>query len=416
MIPTFLDLTMLLPMANLRVVSEVLAEAARRGIKVVIVTLTGGPLAGKSTGLIRIEYDFMRRGWFVVSVPEAATIVRNAGFKAETGVITNYAGQREMIRVGENLFVQMLVAAIQAGHKQIMILRDRSSFDCAAYMQDYDEFVALLHEMGIDVSMLNSSDKTVFLDSLGVDNPTLYDELCSNNTARHENAEQAAAANERLVKAYEHFGVQALRIGNGDPDGAEGKNRAIVNALLGLVGEPTVQSQRAFAIPVGALDVAAQVGIDLTRSMQIRQFYLDGWRYRETLGPDLSRSYVATKKVRRSAADPVVRYKEERSINAGEFFYMHRMAAQLEHTVVGKTRYFGFCSSAPNRRLITVDRYRTDLIPSADRYCRVEIDNLEPGQESGMPDIITHFGGREVTGQIQHSDEGLATGKFVYPF
>jgi predicted ATPase len=394
-------------------IRAILEEAKRRGVAVKVITLTGGPLAGKSTGLIRIAYDFVRRGWFVVSVPEAATIIRGAGFTAETGAITSYAGQRAMIRAGENLFIQMLVDAINAGHTKILIVRDRSSLDCAAYMDSYEEFVGLLHELGIDVSGLNPSDRTIFLDSLGVDNPELYGLLCSNNSARHEDAVEAAAANARLVQAYEHFGVQVVRIGNNWPDGIEGKNRAVVNELLTMVGEQPVQSQAAYAVKLDAESLARALGFDSTRRMRITQFYHDGWRYRETVGPDHARVYTATQKTRKSLADPVVRYKEERYTNSGEFFHMLRNAKQRGDVIVSKDRLFGFYGDVSDRRLVTLDHYDAGLLPTTGHYCRVEVDN--PGPVS-VPDFLAWHDTMEITGLLQHSDEGLATRAFVDPF
>ena len=45
------------------------------------IVLTGGPCAGKTTAIQQIEKEFTERGYQVLIVPEAATILINSGIR-----------------------------------------------------------------------------------------------------------------------------------------------------------------------------------------------------------------------------------------------------------------------------------------------------------------------------------------------
>ena len=50
-------------------------------MKVLKVALTGGPCGGKTTSIKTIEEEFIERGYHVIVVPEAATILINSGIR-----------------------------------------------------------------------------------------------------------------------------------------------------------------------------------------------------------------------------------------------------------------------------------------------------------------------------------------------
>ena len=50
-------------------------------MKVKKIVLTGGPCAGKTTALQQIEREFTEKGYHVLIVPEAASILIGAGIR-----------------------------------------------------------------------------------------------------------------------------------------------------------------------------------------------------------------------------------------------------------------------------------------------------------------------------------------------
>lgn len=403
--------TKLLSAPQSGVVKELLAYAKNIGIQIEVVVITGGPCAGKTTALARLEIEFKERGWFVVLLPEAATIVRNAGFKAETGVISNYNAQMMMISQNEFSFVQAIAHAIQTGQKKIIIIRDRCSIDGAAYMPSFDEFAEQVRDMGLNTRDLASATTVVHLRSLAVDQQDLYEQLKGNNTARFETVEEARAADRRTYYAYRHFCVKVHEVPNTSTY-FDDKVSAMIKLILADIGEPKIESESAFILK-GSLDYwESKLAIVDSQRIKIWQFYtLSGERFRKEGFPNGDIAYTVTTKT--PTGNPESRLEETRLINSGEY-YAAQNGSDFDNSrkPLHKHRYiFSFSDSGDQIHRGELDYFPDGSIGNALRL-EVEYSVVKPG----LPSFLEGEEYLEVSGLDEYSNASIADGECPKPF
>ena len=124
------------------------------------IVITGGPSAGKTTGLSWIQNAFTKLGYTVLFVPETATELISGGVAPWT-CGTNLDYQKCQMRLQlekERLFVR---AARTMNVDKILIVCDRGAMDNRAYMND-EEFAAVLEDIGSTEERLLGSYDAVF--------------------------------------------------------------------------------------------------------------------------------------------------------------------------------------------------------------------------------------------------------------
>jgi len=98
------------------------------------VVLTGGPCAGKTTILSRVKSHFSELGYHVFIVPEAATLLINAGFiPAEFPGDQIYDLQDAILELTLVLYQQTERLVRQVGRYPALIVYDRGNLDAKAY-------------------------------------------------------------------------------------------------------------------------------------------------------------------------------------------------------------------------------------------------------------------------------------------
>ena len=111
--------------------------------------LTGGPCGGKTTALARLSSFLTERGFVVLTVPEAATLLFSNGVSPANFAITNFGFvlQKELMGLQISLEDGMSEIA-RAINKPAVLLCDRGAMDGSAYM-DKIEWAALLDSRNI---------------------------------------------------------------------------------------------------------------------------------------------------------------------------------------------------------------------------------------------------------------------------
>jgi hypothetical protein len=224
--------------------------------KVVKIVLTGGPCGGKSTALSKVtsvcsstervegiqnEYEtstqsqaLTNSGIRVLTVPEAATILFSNGFKSSDPLHIQGAIMKLQISL-EDLFEG--IARDFEGRS--VLLCDRGLMDGKAYVDTKTWHKVLKSESMKETDARDSRYDSVIHLVTAADGASEFYTL-ENNTARHENVEQAIEQDRRTQNAW--IGHSRLRvIGNEDDAGKKvGFNRKIgnvidsVKTLLGL--------------------------------------------------------------------------------------------------------------------------------------------------------------------------------------
>ncbi len=110
------------------------------------IVITGGPCAGKTTGLSRIQSEFNKLGYTVLFVPETATELISGGIAPFT-CSSNLEFQKYMFKLQqekEHIFEQ---AARNMKDEKVLIVCDRGLMDNRAYLEEAD-FYHLIKEIG----------------------------------------------------------------------------------------------------------------------------------------------------------------------------------------------------------------------------------------------------------------------------
>ena len=163
------------------------------------IVITGGPCAGKTTAMSRIQHHFRDLGYAVLFIPETATELITGGVAPWTcGTNLDYQKcQVDLQLEKERIFEK---AARTMAAKRVLIVCDRGVMDNKVYMTDA-EFAAVTASLKISrAQALARYDAVFHLETAAKGALEAY--TTSNNAARTETPEQAAALDDRLVAAW----------------------------------------------------------------------------------------------------------------------------------------------------------------------------------------------------------------------
>lgn len=162
-----------------------------------VVVLTGGPCAGKTSLLARLQQQDRIAGMRLLFVPEAATLLVQRGL---------VIGQDVRHFQTETMRLQLLLegkALLEAAtlDEPCVIICDRGVLDGAGYCPP-PMFREIVKGLGQDLaSLVQRYDLVVHLVSAAVEAPAAY--TVGNNDARHESLEQAVEQERLTVAAWE---------------------------------------------------------------------------------------------------------------------------------------------------------------------------------------------------------------------
>lgn len=353
------------------------------------IVLTGGPCAGKSTGISIIEQRLSNMGYRVITFSESATDVINSGVKP--------------IDIGGEDFQKLLVevqiardklysSIIEKKYKKdkVIVIHDRGIMDGMAYCEE-DKFIKVLNECNHSVqSVYNLYDGVFHLVSAAIGAEEFY--TLSNNNARTETVEEAREADRRTLNAW--IGHPHLRVINNETN-FEGKMNRLMKEILGLLGEPEpLEIERKYLIERPKDSLLDKLGATKTNIVQIYLSNIDGTERRiRQRGINGSYSYYYTEKKEIEAG---VRVENEKKI--GEQEYIRLIAeADPERQPIVKTRYCFIYKDT----YFELDEYK-GIEDSA--ILEVEVDSLD--REISIPDYIEVI--KEVTGDKRYFNSTIA--------
>lgn len=233
------------------------------------IVITGGPCAGKTTGLNWIQNAFTARGFTVLIVPETATELISGGVAPWTcGTNLDYQkSQMQLQLVKEQVFMR---AAESMPNDRILLVCDRGAMDNRAYMNQ-DEWNKTLEAVGAnEVELRDSYDAVFHLVTAAKGAEMFY--TTENNTARTETPEQAVQLDNKMIAAW--TGHPHLRVIDNTLD-FDQKMHRLISEIASFVGEPQpYQSQRKFLIEYP--DISRLEKMDNCCRIEIIQTFLRG--------------------------------------------------------------------------------------------------------------------------------------------
>jgi len=354
------------------------------------IVITGGPCAGKTTGMSWIQNKFTERGYTVLFIPETATELISGGVAPWT-CGSNIEYQRCQMKLQIEKEKVFEYAAKTMNSDKILIVCDRGALDNKAYMSDEDFSEVIKYIGANEVELRDGYDAVFHLVSAAKGAEEFY--TTDNNTARTETVEQAAALDDKIIAAW--TGHPHMRIID-NAQGFEEKMRNLIAEISSFLGEPEpFEIERKYLIEYP--DIAMLESLPNCEKVDIIQTYLNSAEGEEVRirqrGANGNYIYFETCKKRISG---LKRIEIEKRLTKDE--YLTRLM-----------------DADPTRRPIRKDRYcladgkqyfEIDIYPFWNDKAIAEIELSDPDQEICFPDFIKII--KEVTDDEAYKNSSLA--------
>ena len=360
-------------------------------MSVINIVLTGGPCAGKSTGLSRIEQELTNRGYKVYVVAETATENILGGIKPSEVSLLNF--QKSILEIQlnkEKVYREQAEIYSKENNKNCVILYDRGTLDSRAFMTE-KEFQNLLVIEGKTKTELRDAYDGVFHLVTAANGAEEFYTL-SNNNARSETVEQACKVDKKCIKAW--TGHPHLRVIDNSSN-FDDKIDRLMKEIYSLLGEPIpMEIERKYLIKMPKF-VELLKSYSITK-VNIIQTYLNSAegierriRQRGTAG---EYSYYYTEKKGMGLS----RVEVEKKINEKQYLdYM--MDADTNLKQIRKERY---CFIYKNNYI------ELDVYPFWKDYAIVEVELTNESENVELPPEFEVV--REVTDEKQFKNHSLA--------
>ena len=173
------------------------------GSRIKKIVITGGPCAGKTTGMSWIQNTFEKNGYTMLFMQEPATELKTAGITPMrcSSMMSYQLFQMKLQLEKQRVFER---AARDIANKdpgsRVLIIFDRGFFDNRAYMTEA-EFEQALALLDVDrEEMLLSYDAVFHLETTAKFAAAYYG--TATNAIRDESPEEAAALDDRVINAW----------------------------------------------------------------------------------------------------------------------------------------------------------------------------------------------------------------------
>ena len=293
------------------------------------IVLTGGPCAGKTTAIQQIEKEFTERGYQVLIVPEAATILINSGIRPFGNfALDTVEFQKQVITLQLTLEQLAEETAKQSKHPTI-ILCDRGMLDDKAYVTK-KEWQALLKDFSSkEFDLMNRYDLVIHLRTAALGKEEFY--TLDNNSARTETAEEAREKDKKTLEAW--LGHEKLKI-IGNENSFEEKIKQVVKEIYGALSKPyPLQIQRKYLVEKVDLEKIEKVKLV---KLELEQYIIESgsieYIYRKT-GKDGEEKYTLITKIDTEINNE--RITTQRKISEEEYY----LNLPKEDMPIKKTRY-----------------------------------------------------------------------------
>lgn len=370
-------------------VDELLLQPERKVPRISRIVITGGPCAGKTTGMAWIANAFAQRGWKLIFMPESATeVILSWITAANCGV---YAFQKALMTLQARREKIYAEAARAMKADKILIVQDRGIVDSSAYMPQ-SQYLQVLQELGLsEASARDQYDAVFHLVTAAKGAREFY--TTANNLARSETPEEAAREDDALIAAWS--GHPHLRIID-NTGSFEDKMRRLIAEISSFLGEPEPHEiERKFLIRCP--DVRLLEQMPEAARVEILQTYLrapegEERRIRQR-GQNGSYQFTLTTK---RPVGPGVRIETEKRLSQEEYL-QHLMEADPSRITIHKERW---CIARDGQYM------EVDLYPWWLNQAILEIELTDLDQQVVIPDFLEVI--REVTDDPEYSNGVLA--------
>ena len=350
------------------------------------IVITGGPCAGKSTAMSRIQSELSQLGYKVYFIAESATEVITSGVTPDLKNFQKHLLQYQLDK--EKMYENI---AKDNDEAKTVIVLDRGVLDSKIYMQP-GEFERICKELNTtELELRDNYDAVFHLVTAAKGAAEFY--TTANNTARHETVEEAAYMDDRGIEAW--TGHPHFRVIDNSTDFDE-KIKRLMREITAFLGEPEpFEIERKFLIKYP--DIYWLESLPNVEKVEIIQTYLnsnpnDEVRVRQR-GKD--GNYIYTKTIKRKVSD-IKRIEIEKRLSKDEYLRSLMDADTTRHQI-RKTRY---CMTYENCYL------ELDVYPFWNDIAILEIELSTEDDKIVIPDEIRVI--KEVTDDEAYKNVNLA--------
>ncbi len=354
------------------------------------IVITGGPCAGKTTGMSWIQNAFTERGYTVLFIPETATELISGGVAPWT-CGSNGEYQKCQLKLQMEKEKVFEYAARTMDSEKILIVCDRGALDNKAYMTDAEFAVAANYVGANEVELRDGYDAVFHLVTAAKGAQKFY--TTANNTARTETPEEAAALDDKLIAAW--TGHPHLRIID-NAEGFEEKMKCLIKEIALFLGEPEpYEIERKYLIEYP--EISALEALPNCEKVEIIQTYLQADHDDEVrIRQRGSRGNYIYFETRKKTISGLKRIEIERRLTKDE--YLERlMDADPTRMPIRKDRY---CLADGNQY------FEIDIYPFWNDQAILEIELSDPEEEIRFPKMLKVI--REVTEDEAYKNASLA--------
>jgi len=336
------------------------------------IVITGGPCAGKTTGLSYVERELTKIGYKVVFLNESATeIILNGANHTDFETNEDFETAIVRLQIEKEQIYEDICKTLP--NEKVILICDRGVMDCKAYTVG-DEFSNILKKLNKEEIQLRDNYHAVFhLVTAAKGAEEFYTK--ANNNARRENIEEARLADDKTMQCWTgHPHFRAID----NSTNFENKMKRLVKEICIAIGEPApLEIERKFLIEKP--DIKMLESLPNCGKVDIIQTYLvsdenEEKRVRQR-GTDGSYIYTLTTKTHIS---DIKRIETEKRITEREYLTLLNEADTNVHQIK-KTRY---CIMHNNKY------FEIDIYPFAHNTAICEIELSEENETFEMPEFI----------------------------
>lgn len=354
---------------------------------IVKIVITGGPCAGKSTAMSKIQKEFNKMGYLVLFIAETATELITGGITP----INDPDFQSHLLNLQIEKEATYIKAAKSIGAEKVLIVCDRGIIDNKAYMTQ-EQFDSILQKMPYsEIELRDSYDAVFHLVTAAKGAVEFY--TTENNNARTETPEQAVELDDKIISAWTghpHFRV-IDNIGTFDD-----KINHLISEISSFLGEPEpLEIERKFLIDYPDIDWLES--LPNCQKVEIAQTYLkcsdnEEVRIRQR---GLNGNYTYYKTIKKKISD-LKRVEIEKRLSKDEYLDLF-MNADPSRLLIRKTRY---CLTYKNSYL------EIDIYPFWNDQAILEIELSNENDAIDIPNEIKII--KEVTNDNSYKNANLA--------
>lgn len=356
------------------------------------IVITGGPCAGKSTAISRIEEKLSQKGYKVLVINETATEIITGGiFWGEKG-LNSFDFHSLILKLQikkEEIFAD---AALKMPCENIVILYDRGAIDVKAY-SGKERFTRILDSLALsEISLRDSYDAVFHLKTAAAGAEEFY--TLENNVARSETPQEAREIDLATINAW--TGHSNLRIIDNSTDFNLKINRLLVEIFCFLGLPATIEIEREYLTKMP--DIEQLIKRYNAEKINIIQTYLispdkDEEKRIRQRGREGEYSYFLTNK---RIINNISRVETEKRISFEEYSDL-LMTADTSLNQIKKERY---CFVYNNIY------FELDVYPFWSDYAILEVELTTENQKVDFPPFLTIL--KEVTDDPIFRDYALS--------